>query len=377
MHKIKSPEISGEIDRIIERLLGAIERRISSEGNEKGLELDFGDLMAHFTTDVVFSCFYGQRDQINFDGQRNHHVVYADIGFEAMMSKIVEIAKMLPSLAPVFDFIASNFHPAGKTRRTLIDFIKRQTKLNFEARKLRAKGIESSAGNGSQLPAVGKRCVVDTFIDAYHEGKLSHDEYVHSSFFFYFAASKTTADSIALTAYFLAKHEDVQDKLRDSIMREGLDSEYLGWCINESMRLQPPSLVGCARTLTSDLKLGNVKIPKGTLVTTPAYTIHRLREYWGPDANVFRPERFANAKDFHPVQFLPFGAGKRSCPGKDFAYFEARKTLVALMTKYKFEVCDRTCDTLLFKAPFSIMTIYKDPIYLRLSYIDQSPSTKM
>lgn len=361
------------MDRIIDKLLNAIAMRMRSHGNDNGLEIDFGDLMAHYTTDVVFSCFYGQRDQISFDeGKRSEHIINAEIGFDAMTSKIVELAKMQPSLAPLFEFIASNFHPAGKTRRTLVDFIKKQTKLNLEARKLRLEGT-NSINNEQSLHSAQKRCIVDTFIDGFHEGKLTYDEYVNSSFFFYFAASKTTTDGISLTVYFLAKHTDVQDKLRESILKDGTESEYLGWCINESMRLQPPSLAGCARTLTADLEFNGLTLPKGTLVTTPAYTIHRLREYWGPDANAFRPERFEDAKNFHPFQFIPFGAGKRSCPGKEFAMFEARKTLVALVTRYKFEFCDRTNDALLFRAPFAIMTIYEDPIYLRLRQIKQSP----
>lgn len=341
-------------------LVESIEKRIGPDDLGKGVELDFSDLMAHFTTEVVYSCFYGQRGRISFIGERSHHIVDSEIGLQGLRSSVIMVSRLFPHLNPLLSLVGRKFHPSGRVRNTLMDFIRQQTKLNLEARQTRT----------SEDKLNYKRSIIDAFIDSFHEGKLTYDEYLNSSFFFYFAASKTTSDGLALTAYFLAKHQDVQDKLRRSIMNDGVESEYLGWCINESMRLQPPSLAGSARLLSKDVEHNGVTIPKGTLVMGPSYTIHRLREYWGPDANQFRPERFANAKDFHPVQYLPFGVGKRSCPGKDLAYHEMKLTLVALLSRYKFEMTDRTVDTILFSAPFNIMTIYEDPIYLRLRRLE-------
>lgn len=362
MHKIKSPELAGEIESIVAVLVDSIEKRIGLDDHRKGVEINFSDLMAHFTTEVVYTCFYGQKGRINFTGERSHHIVESEIGLQGLRSGVIMVSRLFPHLNPLIGLVGRKFHPSGRVRNTLIDFIQQQTKLNLEARQKRSsEGILNY-----------KRSIIDAFIDSFHEGKLTYDEYLNSSFFFYFAASKTTSDGLTLTAYFLAKHQDVQDKLRQSIMKEGIESDYLGWCINESMRLQPPSLAGSARVLSKDIEHNGTTIPKGTLVMGPSYTIHRLREYWGNDANQFNPERFADAKEFHPIQYMPFGVGKRSCPGKDLAYHEMKLTLVALLSRYKLEMTDRTVDTILFTAPFNIMTIYEDPIYLRLSRLESS-----
>lgn len=60
--------------------------------------------------------------------------------------------------------------------------------------------------------------------------------------------------------------------------------------------------------------------------------MHRRKDLWGPDADSFRPERFANRKV--GWEFLPFNGGPRICIGQQFALTEASYVLVRLLQRF-------------------------------------------
>lgn len=107
-------------------------------------------------------------------------------------------------------------------------------------------------------------------------------------------------------------------------------------------------------------------MPKGTVVFTPAHMIHRLPEYWGDDADQFKPERWQHADKFHPAQFIPFGGGIRGCPGKELALLVIRKIALSMLARYKLERCPRTSDSPLFETPLYLFRILETPNYVRI-----------
>ncbi|KAM5573026.1 hypothetical protein ABKV19_012856 [Rosa sericea] len=70
-------------------------------------------------------------------------------------------------------------------------------------------------------------------------------------------------------------------------------------------------------------------------------SLHRDPKNWGPDANEFKPERFANgiteACKF-PHAYLPFGFGSRLCIGQTFAMIELKIVLSLLLSKFSFSL---------------------------------------
>jgi len=60
--------------------------------------------------------------------------------------------------------------------------------------------------------------------------------------------------------------------------------------------------------------------------------MHRRKDLWGPDADSFKPERWAGRKP--GWEFLPFNGGPRICLGQQFALTEAGYVIVRLMQKY-------------------------------------------
>ncbi|KAH1824146.1 hypothetical protein KXX27_000732 [Aspergillus fumigatus] len=75
-----------------------------------------------------------------------------------------------------------------------------------------------------------------------------------------------------------------------------------------------------------------VFVPKGGIVTYSVWSMHRREDIYGPDANEFRPERWA---DLRPGwEYLPFNGGPRICVGQQYALTEAGYVTVRLAQQF-------------------------------------------
>ncbi|KAI0498501.1 hypothetical protein KFK09_019389 [Dendrobium nobile] len=114
--------------------------------------------------------------------------------------------------------------------------------------------------------------------------------------------------------------------------------KYLNAVIKEVLRLHPPIPLLLPRVSTEACKMQGYNIPKETRVLINAWAIGRDRAYWdSPDE--FIPERFLGStidyrgRDFH---FIPFGAGRRICPGMPFAVAVVELTLANLLLRFNW-----------------------------------------
>ncbi|GJR82443.1 cytochrome P450 71A4-like protein [Tanacetum coccineum] len=106
------------------------------------------------------------------------------------------------------------------------------------------------------------------------------------------------------------------------ILEDDLEKmRYLKAAIKEGLRLHPPGPLLVPREASEEVKLMGYHIPKGTQVIINAYAIGRVPTLW-EEPDEFKPERFLNSStDYKCVdyQWLPFGAGRRKCPGIQFS----------------------------------------------------------
>ncbi|KAL5578546.1 hypothetical protein UlMin_020245 [Ulmus minor] len=96
--------------------------------------------------------------------------------------------------------------------------------------------------------------------------------------------------------------------------------EYLKCVIKENLRLHPPVPLLVPRETTSSIDMRGYHIPANTKVIVNAWAIQRDPKLWDK-AEEFIPERFENNPvDFkgQDFQFIPFGSGRRGCPGITF-----------------------------------------------------------
>ncbi|EOY19021.1 hypothetical protein SCA6_000714 [Theobroma cacao] len=166
----------------------------------------------------------------------------------------------------------------------------------------------------------------------------------------YLAGYETTAVSATWTLMLLASNPEWQDKARAEVLEicggELPDAtmlrkmKTLTMVINESLRLYPPVPV-VSRELLEDMKFGDIHVPKGVSIWTLVVTLHQDPNIWGPDADEFNPERFADgvaAACKLPHVYMPFGVGPRICLGQNFAMAELKILLALILSNFKFSL---------------------------------------
>lgn len=76
-------------------------------------------------------------------------------------------------------------------------------------------------------------------------------------------------------------------------------------------------------------------VPKGTLVCYNIYAMHRRVDFYGLDAEEFRPERWENAKLQPRWGYLPFNGGPRICIGRRYALTEVTYVLTRMVQEFR------------------------------------------
>lgn len=57
-------------------------------------------------------------------------------------------------------------------------------------------------------------------------------------------------------------------------------------------------------------------VQRGTLIDTHIAILHRDTNFWGPEADTFRPERWLEGRLRPGWNYIPFGGGARNCPAQ-------------------------------------------------------------
>ncbi|KAF6176218.1 hypothetical protein GIB67_023509 [Kingdonia uniflora] len=145
------------------------------------------------------------------------------------------------------------------------------------------------------------------------------------------AGTDTTALTIEWAMALLVNHPEVLHKAHSEIERniqQGrlLDESdlpkllYLNCIINETLRLYPVAPLLIPHFSSEDCTVGGYNVPRGTMLIGNAWAIHRDPKVW-VEPSRFMPERFegGETEKVDGYKFIPFGVGRRSCPGSGLA----------------------------------------------------------
>ncbi|KAJ8123342.1 hypothetical protein ONZ43_g685 [Nemania bipapillata] len=164
------------------------------------------------------------------------------------------------------------------------------------------------------------------------------------------AGSDTTAMALTQTLHLLIKHPQHLGALRhelDSVLHPDdviapydkvKDLPYLRACIDEGLRIMPPTAAGLPRrTPSQGAQIMGDWISGGTSVNMTIYASH-MDENLFPNPGCFRPERWLDEESRRSMQagFIPFSAGARSCIGRNITYLEQTVVLASLVHRYDF-----------------------------------------
>lgn len=112
---------------------------------------------------------------------------------------------------------------------------------------------------------------------------------------------------------------------------------YLHCIINETLRMYPVAPILPPRESSADTIVGGYHVPKNTWLTLNIWAIQNDPNIW-PDPRKFRPERFENVEgERMDYQFIPFGSGRRACPGEGLAMRIIGLTLGSLIQCFEWE----------------------------------------
>ncbi|XP_042421196.1 cytochrome P450 71A1-like [Zingiber officinale] len=143
--------------------------------------------------------------------------------------------------------------------------------------------------------------------------------------------------------------QKLQEEVRRIANRKRLVKEedlhpmtYLLAVIKEVLRLHPPVPLILPRETLNDCIIQGYNIPKKTRILVNAWAIGRDPKQWDAPEE-FRPERFLDGTvDFNGTDFryIPFGSGRRVCPGLQFAIVSLELALANLVHQFDWELPD-------------------------------------
>ncbi|CAI0415102.1 unnamed protein product [Linum tenue] len=145
----------------------------------------------------------------------------------------------------------------------------------------------------------------------------------------FLAGTETSSTTVQWTMSELMRNPGVMQKAQEEDL-----------VIRESLRLHPVVALLVPREARETVEILGYEIPSGTKVIVNAWAIGRDPRYW-KEADKFFPERFLD----HPIdykgnnlEFIPFGSGRRMCPGMSLALANVKLILANLLYHFDWKL---------------------------------------
>ncbi|KAJ9608495.1 hypothetical protein H2200_007483 [Cladophialophora chaetospira] len=190
-----------------------------------------------------------------------------------------------------------------------------------------------------------------------------------------FAGSETTAISLSAVFYYLLRNPRCYEKLMkelDEAVEEGRVADtptgtvtwtesqqlpYLDACIKEAFRMHPAAGLPLERiTPPQGIEIDGHFVPGGTIVGCNAWVIHKREDVFGAQVDSYIPERWLDVgkdqlREMNGALFQ-FGAGSRTCIGKNISLLEMYKLIPAFLRRFEIRFDDPSKDWKLHNAWF-------------------------
>lgn len=221
--------------------------------------------------------------------------------------------------------------------------------------------------------------------------KLTEEELVSLCFEFLNAGTDTTSTSLQWIMANLVRYPDIQAKLFEDIKEvigeaaevvpeDALSKiSYLKAVVLEGLRRHPPGHFVLPHGVTQEVELGGYTIPKNAFLNFAVAEMGWDSEVW-EDPLQFKPERFMGmvmGRDIDHEEFditgfgsreikmMPFGAGRRICPGRGLALLHLEYFVANLVWNFQWATVDGNDVDLSEEQEFTI--VMKHPLYAHIS----------
>ncbi|XP_010907207.3 premnaspirodiene oxygenase-like [Elaeis guineensis] len=255
------------------------------------------------------------------------------------------VADLFPSLTFI-DTLTGLRSASEKSRREMDEIVEEIIKEHQEKR---------ATSNGNKGDDPREEDVVDVLLGLEENGgldfPLTHANIKAVTMDLFVAGTDTSSATTIWAMTELMKHPEIMEKAQAEVRRvlkgrprieEGDMSEfqYMKLVIKETLRLHPPAPLLLPRVCTKSCQVNGYDIPVGSRVMINAWAIARDPTYW-EDPESFKPERFdGSSVDYvgGSFEYVPFGAGRRICPGMTFGWAEMELILSHLLYYFDWKL---------------------------------------
>ncbi|CAA0842648.1 cytochrome P450- family 76- subfamily C-polypeptide 7 [Striga hermonthica] len=197
--------------------------------------------------------------------------------------------------------------------------------------------------------------LLEALIELHLKGELSRDDIKHLLLDLFTAGTDTSSSTVEWAMAELLRNPSKLSTLRNEIndVINGVENDeesvqepdiprlpYLQAVVKETLRLHPPGPFLVPHKANADVEVIDYIVPKDAQVLVNVWASGRDPNVW-PDAEVFSPERFLGrdvdyrGKDF---ELIPFGAGRRICPGLPLAHRMIHLMLATLVGGFEWRI---------------------------------------
>uniref|UniRef100_A0A803PV00 Cytochrome P450 n=1 Tax=Cannabis sativa TaxID=3483 RepID=A0A803PV00_CANSA len=273
-----------------------------------------------------------------------------------------------------------------------LGFLDWNPRAKYESLKLRASRImeniikehthhdeekEKSSGEGEDF--------VDVLLKFHNNNgdvgfTLTSDNIKAIIFDIFLGGSETSAITVDWAMVEMMRNPRVMKKAQDEVRKifgkKGLvnietsinEMKYLKSIVKETLRLHPPAPLLLPReNREKGCIINGYEIPMKTKVIINIWAIGRDQKYWIEPEN-FMPERFVDCSvDFkgNNFEFLPFGGGRRICPGMSYGVINVEFILALLLYYFDWKLPNKMkYEDLDMKELFGSVVSRKDNLYL-------------
>nr|GMD69703.1 cytochrome P450 CYP736A12-like [Ipomoea batatas] len=306
----------------------------------KGEAVDLSAKVSSMGADMSCRMVFGRKYEDKDIGEK---------GFKAVIQESVHLTG-LPNLGDYFPYLGK-LDIQGLTKR-----MKAVAKLfdQFFERIIDEHELAQKGGNTQTT-----KDFVDIMLEIRRSGEALFEftrEHVKSMMVDLLVTSMdTSSTAIDWTMSELLRHPEIMKKVKKEIEGQvGLDRmveeedlehfEYLDLVIKESLRLHPVVPLLIPHAAIEDCVVDGFHIPKKSRIIVNAWAIGRDPNVW-TDPEKFLPERFKGSKvDYRGKHFeyLPFGSGRRSCPGMQLGITTVRLVVAQLIHCFDWNLPNET-----------------------------------
>ncbi|KAK9047073.1 hypothetical protein V6N11_052931 [Hibiscus sabdariffa] len=280
-------------------------------------------------------------------GKRYYGDDVVDVEEGTLFREIMRESFLLAGASNMGDFLPV-MKLFGKIEKRMINLSRRRDTFTQELIDECRNNMKN--GKESCLSTDKKKNMIEIMLSLQEqEPEIYKDETIRSLMLvLLLAGTDTSAATMEWALSFLLNHPQVLHKAQaeiDAVVGQNRLIEesdlsnlpYLQCIINETFRLKPVGPLLIPHESSKECTIGGYRIPRGTMLLVNAWAIHNDPNNW-EEPTKYKPERFEGLDSSNTAfKLMPFGAGRRRCPGEGLGMRMVGLTLGSLIQCFEWE----------------------------------------